>query len=54
MKRFENEEERFQLTLTYFSIYQAMTGGGIIRTMDYPSDFFDLIVIDRCQRVELQ
>jgi type I restriction enzyme R subunit len=35
----------------FFSIYQAMTGGGDNPYyMDYPSDFFDLIVIDECHR----
>ncbi|MCB0368466.1 MAG: DEAD/DEAH box helicase family protein [Bdellovibrionales bacterium] len=35
----------------FFSIYQAMTGGGDNPYyMDYPSDFFDLIIIDECHR----
>lgn len=35
----------------FFSIYQAMTGGGDNPYyMDYPADFFDLIIIDECHR----
>lgn len=36
----------------FFSIYQAMTGGPIDNPYykDYPSDFFDLIIIDECHR----
>lgn len=35
----------------FFSIYQAMTGGGDTPYYkDYPEDFFDLIVIDECHR----
>jgi len=35
----------------FFSIYQAMTGGGENPYyMDYPADFFDLIIIDECHR----
>jgi len=36
----------------FFSIYQAMTGGPEDNPyyMDYPSDYFDLIVIDECHR----
>jgi type I restriction enzyme R subunit len=36
----------------FFSIYQAMTGGSIDKPyyMDYPADFFDLIIIDECHR----
>jgi type I restriction enzyme R subunit len=35
----------------FFSIYQAMTGGGDTPYYkDYPVDFFDLIIIDECHR----
>jgi len=35
----------------FFSIYQAMTGGGDTPYYkDYPEDFFDLIIIDECHR----
>jgi type I restriction enzyme R subunit len=35
----------------FFSIYQAMTGGGDTPYFkDYPEDFFDLIIIDECHR----
>jgi type I restriction enzyme R subunit len=36
----------------FFSIYQAMTGGPTENPyyMDYPSDFFDLVIIDECHR----
>lgn len=35
----------------FFSIYQAMVGGGETPYFkDYPSDFFDLIIIDECHR----
>lgn len=36
----------------FFSIYQAMTGGPEDNPyfMDYPEDFFDLIIIDECHR----
>jgi len=35
----------------FFSIYQAMTGGGDTPYYkDYPTDFFDLIIIDECHR----
>jgi type I restriction enzyme R subunit len=36
----------------FFSIYQAMTGGPEDNPyyMDYPSDYFDLIVVDECHR----
>lgn len=36
----------------FFSIYQAMTGGPVDNPYfrDYPSDYFDLIVIDECHR----
>jgi len=35
----------------FFSIYQAMTGGGENPYYkDYPEDFFDLIIIDECHR----
>lgn len=36
----------------FFSIYQAMTGGPVENPyyMDYPADFFDLVVIDECHR----
>lgn len=36
----------------FFSIYQAMTGGPTDNPyyMDYPSDYFDLIIIDECHR----
>jgi len=36
----------------FFSIYQAMTGGPTDKPYysDYPSDFFDLIIIDECHR----
>ncbi len=35
----------------FFSIYQAMIGGGETPYyQDYPADFFDLIIIDECHR----
>ncbi len=36
----------------FFSIYQAMTGGPVDNPYykDYPSDYFDLIIIDECHR----
>lgn len=36
----------------FFSIYQAMTGGPAENPyfMDYPADYFDLIIIDECHR----
>lgn len=36
----------------FFSIYQAMTGGPAENPYyrDYPSDFFDLVIIDECHR----
>ncbi len=36
----------------FFSIYQAMTGGPVENPYyrDYPSDYFDLIIIDECHR----
>lgn len=36
----------------FFSIYQAMTGGPSDNPyyQDYPSDYFDLIIIDECHR----
>jgi type I restriction enzyme R subunit len=35
----------------FFSIYQAMTGGGDSPYyQDYPQDFFDLVIIDECHR----
>lgn len=36
----------------FFSIYQAMTGGPMDNPYykDYPSDYFDLIIIDECHR----
>lgn len=36
----------------FFSIYQAMTGGPADNPyyMDYPSDYFDLVIIDECHR----
>lgn len=36
----------------FFSIYQAMTGGPADNPYfkDYPSDYFDLIIIDECHR----
>jgi type I restriction enzyme R subunit len=35
----------------FFSIYQAMVGGGETPYFkDYPQDFFDLIIIDECHR----
>lgn len=35
----------------FFSIYQAMVGGGERPYyLDYPADFFDLIIIDECHR----
>jgi type I restriction enzyme R subunit len=35
----------------FFSIYQAMVGGGKTPYFkDYPQDFFDLIIIDECHR----
>lgn len=36
----------------FFSIYQAMTGGPVDNPYyrDYPSDFFDLVIIDECHR----
>lgn len=35
----------------FFSIYQAMTGGGETPYYkDYPQDFFDLVIIDECHR----
>jgi len=35
----------------FFSIYQAMVGGGDTPFYkDYPADFFDLIIIDECHR----
>ena len=35
----------------FFSIYQAMTGGGDTPYYkDYPQDFFDLVIIDECHR----
>jgi len=35
----------------FFSIYQAMTGGGENPYYkDYPQDFFDLVIIDECHR----
>lgn len=36
----------------YFASYQAMTGPGDVDTLfgDYPSDFFDLVIVDECHR----